>query len=140
MMRVGPSAGALLLTTSSLLRGRVRCGVRGMSMSVTASGSFELDLFSPAKVDLFLRVLGARDVNDGLHESASLLQAVTMGDRVRLARMPATPTTFAGVVRPSRVSEPIRQHCEFTVSPSHLDRAQTGAQPAPLALRALFVE
>ena len=39
-----------------------------------------------------------------------------------------------GVVRPSRVSEPIRQHCEFTVSPSHLDRAQAGAQPAPLAL------
>ena len=123
MMRLGPSAGALLLTTSSLLRGRGRCAARGLSMSPPAPGVFEIDLFSPAKVDLFVRVLGKRSEKDGLHESASLFQAVTLGDRVKLARMPATPTTFAGVVRPSRVTEPIRQHCEFTVSPSHLDRA-----------------
>mmetsp|Transcript_3895 Transcript_3895/g.5447 ORF Transcript_3895/g.5447 Transcript_3895/m.5447 type:complete len:338 (-) Transcript_3895:1652-2665(-) len=37
-----------------------------------------LKLFSPAKVNLFLRVMGKRD--DGFHELASLFQAIDIGD------------------------------------------------------------
>jgi len=38
----------------------------------------ELRLFSPAKLNLFFRVLSKRD--DGYHEIASLMQAITLGD------------------------------------------------------------
>ena len=41
-------------------------------------GDWDLELFSPAKVNLFLRVMGRRD--DGFHELASLFQAVSLGD------------------------------------------------------------
>ena len=73
--------------------------------------SFEVELFSPAKVSLFLRILGRRD--DGFHEMASLCQTVDLGDRLRLARIPAGST----IVRPSRVKEAIKQHAELTVTP-----------------------
>jgi 4-diphosphocytidyl-2-C-methyl-D-erythritol kinase len=39
-----------------------------------------LTLFSPAKINLFLRVLGKR--KDGYHELASLFQAIDLGDRI----------------------------------------------------------
>ncbi|MBS0623091.1 MAG: 4-(cytidine 5'-diphospho)-2-C-methyl-D-erythritol kinase [Verrucomicrobia bacterium] len=41
-----------------------------------------LTLFSPAKINLFLRVLGRRD--DGYHELATLMQAVDLGDTLIL--------------------------------------------------------
>ncbi|GAB4236117.1 MAG: 4-(cytidine 5'-diphospho)-2-C-methyl-D-erythritol kinase [Chlamydiales bacterium] len=41
-----------------------------------------LTLFSPAKINLFLRVLGKR--SDGFHELASLFQAVDLGDYITL--------------------------------------------------------
>lgn len=37
-------------------------------------------LFSPAKINLFLRVLGKR--SDGYHEIASLFQAINLGDNL----------------------------------------------------------
>lgn len=40
-------------------------------------------LFSPAKVNLFLRVLGRRE--DGFHNLASLFQAIDLGDTIELA-------------------------------------------------------
>ena len=42
-----------------------------------------LSLFSPAKVNLFLQVLGKRP--DGYHELASLFQAVNFGDTITLS-------------------------------------------------------
>jgi len=41
-----------------------------------------LQLFSPAKINLFLRVLGKRP--DGYHEIASLFQAIDLGDQLTL--------------------------------------------------------
>lgn len=82
-------------------------------------GSFELELFSPARINLFLRILGRCD--DGFHESASVFQAIELGDDLRLARIPASPVTTSGVVRPSRKSEAIKQNVEFTISPADLD-------------------
>ena len=82
-------------------------------------GSFELELLCPARVSLFLRILGRGD--DGFHESASLFQAIIGcgdgahglgGDRLYLARIPGDKKAAAGVVRPSRTSEPIKQHVE----------------------------
>ena len=87
-------------------------GGRNLAMA----GTFELDLFSPARISLFLRIVERTD--DGFHQSASLFQSIGLGDRLQLARIPATRDTFAGVVRPSRTAEPIKQHVEFTTSPA----------------------
>ena len=46
--------------------------------AVSAGGAWDLELFSPAKVNLFLRILRKRD--DGFHDLASLFQAVDLGD------------------------------------------------------------
>ena len=88
-------------------------------MLAPSTGSFEIELNSPARLSLFLRILGRTD--DGFHESASLFQAVSLNDRLELARIPQSRDTFAGVVRPSRKQEPIKQHVEFSYSPNGLD-------------------
>ena len=46
-------------------------------LSATAS-EWDLSLFSPAKINLFLRIIKKRD--DGFHELASLFQAIDLGD------------------------------------------------------------
>jgi len=84
-----------------------------MSSSPEA-GSFELELFSPARLSLFLRV---QPRADGLHDVARLSQAIDLGDRLQLARIPNTPSQAAGVVRPSRKTDPIKQHVEFSATP-----------------------
>ena len=93
-----------------------------MSSSPEA-GSFELELFSPARLSLFLRV---QPRADGLHDVARLSQAVDLGDRLQLARIPNSPSQAAGVVRPSRKTDPIKQHVEFSVTPVGLPGLQTG--------------
>ena len=87
------------------------------AMASMGAGSWELDLFSPAKLTLYTRVLGRGD--DGLHELSYLSQAVDIGDRLLLARVPATRRSAAGVVRPSRTTDPIKQHAELSVSPAN---------------------
>ena len=84
-----------------------------MSSSPEA-GSFELELFSPARLSLFLRV---QPQADGLHDVARLSQAIDLGDRLQLARIPNSPSQAAGVVRPSRKTDPIKQHVEFSATP-----------------------
>ncbi|KAL7539255.1 hypothetical protein ACHAWF_006352 [Thalassiosira exigua] len=49
----------------------------------TASPSKSLTLFSPCKINLFLRILRKRP--DGFHDLASLFQAVGFGDTLRLS-------------------------------------------------------
>ena len=46
--------------------------------AATATGEWDLSLFSPAKINLFLRIIKKRD--DGFHELASLFQAIDLGD------------------------------------------------------------
>eukprot|EP00310_Coccolithus_braarudii_P025763 CAMPEP_0183359478 /NCGR_PEP_ID=MMETSP0164_2-20130417/52320_1 /TAXON_ID=221442 /ORGANISM="Coccolithus pelagicus ssp braarudi, Strain PLY182g" /LENGTH=305 /DNA_ID=CAMNT_0025533597 /DNA_START=261 /DNA_END=1178 /DNA_ORIENTATION=- len=58
-----------------------------------------------------------------------------MGDRLRLARIPADSFAAAGVVRPSRKLEPIKQHVEFSTSPSDLSSLPT--DQTNLVVRAL---
>ena len=94
-------------------------------VSLTAMGSFELDLFSPARVSIFTRILKRHD--DGCHDVASLHQTVSFGDRLLLARIPANRFAAAGVVRPSRTAEPIKQHAELTVT-----EEAAGADEVPL--------
>ena len=126
----------LLLSTSSLLSTRL-ASPRGyvsrghVSLSV-AMGNFEIDLFSPARVSIFTRVLQKH--SDGCHEIASLHQAVNVGDRVLLARIPADRFAAAGVVRPSRTTEPIKQHAELTVSRSSSMLSVTADDPEGIPL------
>ena len=47
-------------------------------LGATATGEWDLSLFSPAKINLFLRIIKKRD--DGFHELASLFQAIDLGD------------------------------------------------------------
>ena len=93
-----------------------------MSSSPEA-GSFELELFSPARLSLFLRV---QPRADGLHDVARLSQAIDLGDRLQLARIPNTPSQAAGVVRPSRKTDPIKQHVEFSATPVGLPGLPAG--------------
>lgn len=52
------------------------------SSELNAAKSASLTLFSPCKINLFLRILGKRD--DGYHDLASLFQAVGFGDTLDL--------------------------------------------------------
>jgi hypothetical protein len=56
------------------------------SSASSANGLDTLSLFSPCKINLFLRILGKRD--DGYHDLASLFQAVGFGDTLELALLP----------------------------------------------------
>jgi len=48
----------------------------------TISSEYDLSLFSPCKINLFLRILGKRP--DGFHDLASLFQTVAFGDTLHL--------------------------------------------------------
>lgn len=50
-----------------------------------------MELFSPAKINLFLRVLGKRP--DGYHSIASLIQAVDLGDMITINPAPVDQIT-----------------------------------------------
>lgn len=56
------------------------------SSSAPAQGSATLTLFSPCKINLFLRILRKRD--DGYHDLASLFQAIGFGDTLELTLLP----------------------------------------------------
>ena len=47
-----------------------------------------LELFSPAKINLFLRITKRRD--DGFHELASLFQTIAFGDSLKVTPLPST--------------------------------------------------
>ena len=111
-MLVTPTMATLCLL--SLPRVPPRGARRVALCAAGKTGNFELDLFSPARISVFTRILKRHD--DGCHEVTSLQQAVTFGDRVLLARIPANRFAAAGVVRPSRTTEPIKQHAELSMS------------------------
>lgn len=62
-------------------------------MRELSSKSF--DLFSPAKINLFLRVLRKRE--DGYHELASLFQAINIGDKITFSLSSEDKITFSGI-------------------------------------------
>lgn len=81
-------------------------------------------LFSPAKINLFLRVLGKRP--DGYHELASLFQAVSVGDELTLTPAKSDQFTCTTASVPCdrsnlvlRALELFRQKTGFTL-PLHL--------------------
>eukprot|EP00624_Nannochloropsis_granulata_P006756 evm.model.NODE_51261_length_21574_cov_29.278948.3 len=53
-------------------------------------GNFDLELFSPAKINLFLRIIRRRE--DGYHELASLFQTVAFGDTLLFKALPVSAT------------------------------------------------
>jgi len=55
----------------------------------SASGD-SVDLFSPAKINLFLRITKKRE--DGFHELASLFQTLAFGDTMKISKLPASAT------------------------------------------------
>ena len=58
------------------------------SNSQTESGT--LSLFSPCKINLFLRIIRKRE--DGFHDLASLFQAIGFGDTLELTNLPDSAT------------------------------------------------
>ena len=59
----------------------------GAAVSGGAGAGPSLAAFSPAKVNLFLRVMRRRD--DGFHDLASLFHAVSLGDRLEIKALPS---------------------------------------------------
>ncbi|CAM9860950.1 unnamed protein product [Ectocarpus sp. 12 AP-2014] len=54
--------------------------------STTPVGEWDATFFSPAKINLFLRILGKRP--DGFHDLASLFQTVGFGDKIFFRKLP----------------------------------------------------
>ncbi|CAB1099361.1 unnamed protein product [Ectocarpus sp. CCAP 1310/34] len=54
--------------------------------SITPVGEWDATFFSPAKINLFLRILGKRP--DGFHDLASLFQTVGFGDKLFFRKLP----------------------------------------------------
>lgn len=54
------------------------------------AAAWDMELFSPAKINLFLRVLRKRD--DGYHELASLFQTIDLGDTLKVRALPPSAT------------------------------------------------
>ena len=62
-------------------------GARGAGAGAGAGAGGALAAFSPAKVNLFLRVVRRRE--DGFHDLASLFHAISLGDRLEMEALPA---------------------------------------------------
>ena len=60
--------------------------MRSAMRAATGAAADRIQLFSPAKVNLFLRVVKKRP--DGFHELASLFQTVALGDTMDLEVLP----------------------------------------------------
>ena len=57
---------------------------------VRAVGTDTQSLFSPSKINVFLRVTGRRE--DGFHNLASLFHVIDLGDDLTFAPLPSTAT------------------------------------------------
>ena len=57
-------------------------------LRATTTTEWDLSLFSPAKINLFLRIIKKRD--DGFHELASLFQAIDLGDVLSFEKLSPT--------------------------------------------------
>ena len=88
-------AGPLLIQTSSSVvytvatgsSSRLRTAVTDAdSTSPLQSDTGTMVLFSPCKINLFLRIIRKRD--DGFHDLASLFQAIGFGDTLELTPLP----------------------------------------------------
>lgn len=60
-----------------------RAELRAAAMS---AGSWDIELCSPSKINLFLRIVRRRD--DGYHDLASLFQAISLSDRLSMSLLP----------------------------------------------------
>ena len=58
------------------------------SSPTSLSSSSDLTLFSPSKINLFLRIIRKRD--DGFHDLASLFAAIGLGDQLHLQLSPSS--------------------------------------------------
>lgn len=56
-----------------------------MSSTIGPTGSWELSLRSPCKLNLFLRILGRRET--GFHDLASLFQAISLSDNMHFTKL-----------------------------------------------------
>jgi len=66
-----------------VLAASVTKDIKASSAEASDTSQETLSLFSPCKINLFLRIIRKRD--DGFHELASLFQAVGFGDTLELA-------------------------------------------------------
>ena len=72
-------------------KGKSGRGITTSASSSTTGGVAEsIELFSPAKINLFLRITKRRP--DGFHELASLFQTLAFGDTLNIAKLPSTAT------------------------------------------------
>lgn len=81
----------LLCIILSLANAFVVSPTSRLSTSISAVPGDSIQLFSPCKVNLFLRILRKRD--DGFHDLASLFQAVGFGDDLTLKVLDESATS-----------------------------------------------
>lgn len=67
-----------------------RASRRGLHVAAAATSSAPVSIFSPSKINLFLRVVRRRE--DGYHDLASLFHVIDLGDPMRFEMLPPTAT------------------------------------------------
>ncbi|CAM9276402.1 unnamed protein product [Ectocarpus fasciculatus] len=84
-VRDAHKASSLNPTCSANTKHRGLCAVSSPD-STAPVGEWDASFFSPAKINLFLRILGKRP--DGFHDLASLFQTVGFGDKLFFRKLP----------------------------------------------------
>lgn len=85
----------LVLTSNSFksvrtLWNHIKCNDLMLSASETAN-DWEIELKSPCKLNLFLRITGRRP--NGFHDLASLFQTISLSDTLYFSKLPPSSTT-----------------------------------------------
>ena len=90
VLLVASSAHGFIASPRARLSRTVRARRNAPRVSADATSDWDLELYSPAKINLFLRVMKRRD--DGFHELASLFQTVALGDNLSFSLLPPSAT------------------------------------------------
>lgn len=87
--------GFVAVDTNHLVRGAVASKQQPSSLSAQDGSETTLELFSPCKINLFLRIIRKRE--DGFHDLASLFQAIGFGDTLELTSLKQNDEEADGV-------------------------------------------
>ena len=118
---VRPSTANTLRISHKSIANRRSGASRGIAMASASSSS--LDLFSPAKINIFLRVVRRRE--DGFHDLASLFHVIDLGDDMSFSLLPTGTATADQLT--CNVPDVPTDESNLVIKALNLFRRKTGA-------------
>ena len=122
-------AAAVILGTVAACKARQQPAIDGRTQRAADISDGSLELFSPAKVNLFLRIIRRRP--DGYHDLASLFHTVAFGDKLMLQ----APPLYARVASGSPAHLRARSVCKCAGASGGCRSGSSEVQPARGASR-----